>query len=148
MPTTVIQWGNSALTTPLTTELNTLAHNTRAISAAQTPAGQLLAYPELFTASFSGTPGVSASVQVWFIKAVDGTNYERGDASLAPARNPDFQIVIPPTASMTNQRWSTVGPIQLPSVPYKVLILNLTGVAFAGSGNTLAFRPVTFNGVS
>lgn len=126
----------------LTTELNSLANNALAISAAVitvTSGGYLSVEVEgVFT--FGVAPTANTGLSVWFLREIDGTNYEDGSASITPARAPD--LVIPVRAVTTAQRVSI--PLSLPPGNFFALLKNDgTGQALAASGNTLKIRPTT-----
>lgn len=146
---TVEKWLLGTQTSLLTTGLNSLANNARAISAAfdntigQTGDGYTLCDVELVV-TYGTAPTANTGCSVWFLGSQDGTNYEDGDASTTPARAPD--VVFPLRAVTTAQR--IIRRVWLPWGLMKVLLINDgTGQAMAASGNTLKVRPVTREGV-
>jgi hypothetical protein len=93
--------------------------------------------------TFGVAPTANTGVSIWWLRAVDGTNYEDGTA--APVRQPD--VIIGVGAVTTAQRLVRPG-VRLPPGSFKALILNNgTGQAFAASGNTLKILPYTFQAV-
>src|ERR1700735_3731615 len=92
----MIEQGTS--TAVLTTQLNSLANNT--MCAAGSAINNVFAtanrngYPfgsvQLVLAAYSGTPSGGSSINVWFLKSIDGgSTYEDGSSSLQPTRAPD-----------------------------------------------------------
>jgi hypothetical protein len=152
MATTLEQIEQSTATTLLSTEFNSLANgsNTSAGSAVnnvQATAnlnGYTRAKIELYLAAYSGTPSANTSINVWFLRTVDGTNYEDGSSSVAPARNPDVVIPVNATASGPQR---IIRECFLPVGSFKPLAKNTIGISLAGSGNTLKILPNTDQGV-
>ncbi len=139
--------------TLLSTELNSLANNSLAISSVGGTSGvfnfaiggsDLDGYQELemelVIASMGGTPTAYTGFSVWFLGALDGSTFEDGSGSVEPARGPDK--VIPIRAVSTAQRIKVT--CQAPRGSNKVLIKNNgTGQALASSGNTLKVKAAT-----
>lgn len=141
MSTTTTQVSGT-LQAVLSTELDSLANNALAPGSAitLTSAGYLLAEVEL-AVTFGVAPAASTGCSVWFLRAIDGADYEDGGASLTPARTPD--LVIPVLASTSAQRITR--RCSLPPGNFKVLLKNDgTGQALAASGNTLKILPYTY----
>lgn len=137
----------------LATELNSLANNTMCAAGAtvnnsvgQTNLdGYVRAKLELALAAYTGTPAAGASVYVWFLKSVDGTNFEDGSATVTPARAPDLVIPVAATATgpqrIIKECWVPVGN-------FKPIAKNVgLGLAFAASANTLKALLQTDEGV-
>lgn len=142
---TVQKWLLGSQTTLLSTALNSLANNARALSAAfddtigQAGDGYTLCDVELVV-TYGSAPTVPSGCSMWFLGSQDGTNYEDGDASTTPGRLPD--VVFPLRAVTTAQR--IIRRVWLPWGLTKALLINDgTGQAMAASGNTLKIRPVT-----
>lgn len=138
-----------SVTSLLTTGLNSLANNALAVSAAydntQGAAGDGYTLCDLeLVVTYGTAPAANTGCSVWFLASQDGTNYEDGDASTTPARNPD--VVLPVRAVTTAQR--VIRRAWLPWGLSKALLKNDgTGQAMAASGNTLKIRPATYQGV-
>lgn len=64
-------------------------------------------------------------VALWFIKAVDATNYESGADAVFPARPPD--VIIPVRSTTDDSQRVTVAGCQWPQGLFKVLFQNNTG---------------------
>lgn len=92
---------------------------------------------------FSSSPAAGSYVEVYFVKAVDGTNYEDGSDSVTPAAT-SLVVRIPVRAVDTQQRIS-ISRIQLPSVKFKPLVKNTTNQGFTNTDdeNILSYRPYT-----
>ena len=126
----------------MTTELNALANNARAISSAlgsDTVDAHLFGDWELVV-TFAVAPTVDTLIDLYLVRAVDGTNYEDGDASIRPAASAfvgSFQV----RAIATVQRMP-VRDVLFPAGLYKAIIHNnATGQALSASGHTLKVRP-------
>jgi len=139
--------------TLLSTELNSLANNSLAISSVGGTSGvfnfaiggsDLDGYQELelelVIASMGGTPTAYTGFSVWFLRAINGTNFEDGSGSVEPARGPDRVIPIRPVS--TAQRITV--ECKAPRGVNKILIKNNgTGQALASSGNALNIKAAT-----
>jgi hypothetical protein len=137
----------------LTTELNSLANNTmcaagsavtNAIGTSNTD-GYVRGKLELVLAAYSGTPTAGSSFDVWFLKTVDGTNYEDGSSSVTPPRNPDVVVPVRAVASggqrVIVECWVPVGLFK------PIGRNNGTGLTLAASGNTVKILLNTDQGV-
>lgn len=91
------------------------------------------------TVAFSSTPTANTGLSLWFLAALDGTNYESGSSSLTPARLPDvvFPVIAQTAAQIINRR------VLLPWGKMTPLLKNEAGQTTFSSGNTLKIRPVT-----
>lgn len=128
--------------TALSTELNALANNALALGSAitLTSAGYVLAEVEAVV-TFGVAPTANRALSVWFLREIDGANYEDGSATVTPARAPD--CTLPLRAVTTAQRPIIVA--LLPPGDFKALLKNDgTDQALAATGNTLKIRPLTF----
>ena len=143
---TTQKWARGTADTVMSTELNSLANNSNAIKASAvslTTTSYTLAEAELVV-TFGSVPTANTSVSIWFLREIDGTNYEDGSASITPSRNPD--LVVPIRATTNAQR--IIKQCVLPAGDFKPLVRNEgTGQAFASSGNTLKLRPLTLQSV-
>ena len=90
--------------------------------------------------TFGTNPTAGATIELYLLRAADGTNYEDGSASVAP--NAGSRVGSFPVRAVTTAQRIVVRDVPLPPGLYKALILNYaTGQAFAASGNTLKVRP-------
>jgi hypothetical protein len=133
-------------TTVLSTDLNSLANNSLALSSAITLSTGEPGYQRCeaeLVVTFGTAPTANTACVVWLLKEIDGTNYEDGSSTVTPSRNPD--LVFPLRAVNTVQRIVVIG--DLPPGSFKALLRNDgTGQAIAtspGTANTLKIRPVT-----
>lgn len=130
-------------TSVLTTELNSLANNTNvlgsAIALSTGEPGYRFCEVELVV-TYGSAPTANTACCVWFLREIDGTNYEDGGSSVTPTRPPD--VVFSLRAVTTAQR--VIAVADLPPGTFKALLRNDgTGQAMASSGNTLKLRPFT-----
>jgi hypothetical protein len=132
----------SSAQTALSTELNSLASTSYAVSSSgiDNSAGDKAIIADWeFLAGGTFTPTSGAHLRVWLLRSVDGgTNYEDGSASVVPGRTPDF--VIPVRVGTTITPRAGRGGIILPPGHFKTLVYNGTGAALPASGNTIKFR--------
>lgn len=126
----------------MTTELNSLANNARAISAAlgaDATDAHLLGDWEL-VATLNPAPVVDTTLDLYLVRAADGTNYEDGDATVRPAAGAyagSFQV-----RAVTTAQRMVIPDVPFPPGLYKAVLLNNgTGQALAATGNTLKVRP-------
>lgn len=81
--------------TTVHTGSSTLTNNSRVLSSAVTWTGSegtyLFAHCELNIPAPSGTVAANSNMIAWWITDVDATNYEIGDASNEPAKEPDIK---------------------------------------------------------
>lgn len=140
--TTLKQLKYETVVSLMTTDLNSLANNASVLSAAaggDTTDANLLGDFELVV-TFDTNPTAGSTVELYLLRAADGTNYEDGSASVAP--NPGSRVGSFPVRAVTTAQRIVLRDVPLPPGLYKALILNdATGQAFAASGNTLKVRP-------
>ena len=103
----------------------------------------------LGSAAFTGT---DAGIEVYIVPTVDGTNYPdwSGNATTdAPEQSHYFVALLPLKASTSAKRVvsSSQGPIELPQGKFRFGIRNRGNVTLAGSGNTLYWRPLSYDAV-
>jgi len=137
----VLKYARGATLETLLNTGATLANNALAVSSAITitDTGYLEADLELVV-TFSVAPTASTGISVWFLREVDGTNYEDGGASVTPTRAPD--CVIPVAALTTAQRVNAVA--MLPPGPFKVLAKNDGTGQTMSTGWTLKVKPYSY----
>jgi len=139
----IFQQQYDTLTSVMTTELNSLANNARAIaSSAQggdASDAKLQADFELVV-TFGTNPTLDSTIDLYLVRAVDGTpNYEDGDASVRP--NPSAFVGSFPLRAVTTGQRIVLRDVPLPPGLWKaVLHNNASGQSFAASGNTLKIR--------
>lgn len=146
-----------ALTSLLTTSLNSLA-NATTDDGGQTPINNetnLCTFMdlELTLASLDLSAQTNPSVAIYLIESVDGgTDFDTySDAVSAAASIPPADKICaifglrPGVAAEAKTAVKSMIPI--PPGRFKLLLRNNTGVAFAASGNVLAYRTYNINSV-
>jgi hypothetical protein len=139
-----VTWQPGSSSSIITTGMNSLANEGNAVSSEINNAtnSSLFHDAELYLAAPGSAPSAGAVVELYIIQALDGTNYEDGDASTdPPAVNlvGVFQI----SASATAQR-RTIRGITIPPTKFKYVLINKTGVTLAASGNILKIAPYSY----
>lgn len=136
------------LTTLLSTELNSVASASFSslgsafnnVQATSNFNGYPLIDVLLNLAAYSGTPTAGAAIYLWFIMAVDGTNYDNSGSTIT--QPPD--VIIPWDALASGPYQRTVRGILAPIGNFKAIAQNVgSGVSLASSGNTIKIRPTT-----
>ena len=149
----VTKWFLGSPTTLLSTELNSLANN--GFTAASATYNNTVgggggdgSVRCLIEGSFTfvAAPTPNSAVFVWFLKALDDTNFENTPTtSISLGRGPD--VTLPVTGGQTSTRVSRL--VECPPGLFKTVATQQgTGQAMAASGNTIKIRPVTIQGVS
>ena len=143
---TTQKWVRGTADTILTTELNALANNSNVIKAtaiSPTSTEYTMVEVEIYV-TFGVTPTANTGISIWFLREIDGTNFEDGSSTVTPTRSPD--VVFGVRATTNAQRM--IKTCLLPPGSFKPLVRNDgTGQAFAASGNTVKIRPVTLQSV-
>lgn len=103
----------------------------------------------LGSAAFTGT---DAGMEVYIVPTVDGTNYPTwsGNATAeAPEQSHYFVAFLPIKAATAAARvvTSSQGAIELPNGKFKFGMRSRANVGLAGSGNTLYWRPRSYDAV-
>jgi len=144
-------WGTpSSLTSYLSSSLNSLAASTTDLGGEIDNGTTKATYMDLLLnlASLDLSAASNPAVDVYLIPAVDGTNYDTADdavsadASVPPADQLLTRIGLRKGTAAEAKRESKVALV-IPPCKFKLLIRNMTGVAFASSGNTLQYRTYT-----
>jgi hypothetical protein len=143
MPATFLQKLRS--TTPVTvlsTELNSLANNAAALSVTLTQESEGDFYGEFeLVVTFGTAPSSNSTVEMYFVKTVDGTNFE--DASTTGPVTPQAPDYIFTVRNVTTTQRRVSPKLLLPSRDFKILLVNKTGQPFQASGNTLKMLKVS-----
>lgn len=82
---------------------------------------------------FQSSPVANNSVDLYFIKSVDGTNYETGDDSTAPTSASYVGSFL--VQSNTNSQIIVLKNIKLPNCIFKPLVINNAGQSFTNVDN-------------
>lgn len=147
MATTLKQALYASIVSVMTTELNSLGSTSWAISGAMgsdaTTAAELLGDFELYLASL--TPTGTPFVDLYLIRAADGTNYQDPNSAAQPPQSAyvgSFE-----TTTGAGAKRIVLPDIPLPPGLFKAVVKNNTNVSLASSGNTLKFRPHSLQNV-
>lgn len=142
---TTTKYLSGTIATLLSTELNSLANNSLAVGSAYDNSANLNIMAEVeLVVTYGSAPTANTGCSIWFLRDIDGTNYEDGGSSLTPSRPPD--LVIPLETATTAQRITR--RCAIPPGTFKPLLKNDgTGQAMAASANTLKILPLTFQAV-
>ena len=139
----LITWSDlSTLTTYLDTELNALANGANKIGAEidNTVDKETNMLLELYLGLQGGARDSGAYLPVYIVKSVDGTNYEFGGDALDPPAASLIGVFTLDAAATARY----VGlEIPIPPCKFKILVINETGQALAGTLNTLKYRTYT-----
>lgn len=100
--------------------------------------GYTLGKFEVVLAAPAGTL-TAPTIQIYFLKEVDGTDYEDGSATIIPARPPD--VTLQARLVSGAQRFTQVG--YLPSGTWLCLVSQSTGQTWNASGNSIKVQPLT-----
>jgi hypothetical protein len=123
-----------------TTELNALAAAARAIGPAQgadaTDANLL--GDAILSVTFAVAPVVDTLVDLYLVRAADGTNYEDGSATVVPT--PDSFVGSWPMRAVTTAQIRVIRDIPIPAGLYKAIVQNNTAQAFPATGTTVTLR--------
>lgn len=139
MPVSATNW--QALFTArgnvLSTEMNTLADSTRTAPGTALDNGvNNDQYGKLqLDVTFGTAPSAGGYVNIYAVYAPDGTNYEDGSATVAPAAT-NLVAAIPVRAITTAQKLTT-RLFLLEPAPVKFIVENKAGQSTAASANTL-----------
>ena len=144
-----------SLTSYLTTTLNSLANNTTDLGAAINNESNLCTFMdlELTLASFDLSAQTNPSVTIFMLESVDGgTDFDTGTDAVSAAAS------IPPGDKIcavfglrlgtgAEAKTAVKSIIPIPPGRFKLMVRNTTGVAFAATGNVLAYRTYNINSV-
>jgi len=125
----------SAWATAFSTSLNSLANLGTATSATITPptSPERPFYFDLRINLASLNPGAAASLSFHILPAVDD-----GPTNFADVTSGTLAVVRPLNAGAGVKR-DFVGELRCPSVPFRLALVNNSGVALAASGNTVEY---------
>lgn len=90
---------------------------------------------------FASSPSAGGSCDLYFIQAVDGTNYQDGDDSVAPPVT--AYVGSFPVRAVTTQQRVDLRQVMLPATKFKPLLINNSGQAMTNTDNEniLSYRP-------
>ena len=144
------EFKNSALKTERTliagSDLVSLATGSRVLGGAIDPTADRNALAYLKCLVKVGTNlALGARINLWFLKAPDGTNYESGTTTLPPGRDPDYVLYGQLGNSTTQQYLGTKGPIEFPNCKFKVLYESQLGQTHSATSGECGLSVVEFN---
>lgn len=101
---------------------------------------------ELASAAFTGTDSV---VELYIVPSVDGTLYPNWTGNVTTAEQENYQYFAGSavTSGATEAQNIAIRDVKLPPGKFKVGVRNTAGVALAASGNTLEYRPHSYQDV-
>lgn len=137
-------WDDSTtIVSALTTGLDSLASNSRAISSAIDNGTGRDLYGDLeLVVTYGVAPAAGAKVaEIYLLPTVDGTNYPEGSTSVTPQRALLVATFESRSPSTSVAERLVINGITLPPRNYKLLLVNTSGQAYASSGNTLKIKP-------
>lgn len=102
----------------------TTAGKLSTLSAISNAGGDILADLELLI-DLATAAATGAYVAIWFIRALDGSNYESGSDTVFPARAPD--VVIPIRSTTDDSQVVNISAVPWPQGTFKCLFRNMTG---------------------
>ena len=130
-----------SVTSIMTTDLNqsNLTSNAKKITAALDNSTDRYFWDDLeLVCTFAATPSANATLEVYLIPSIDGSNYTDGSDSVDP---PSTSLVgIFPIRAVTSVQRLSIRGIQLPPGLFKYVVWNKTGVSSSGTSNTLKRR--------
>ncbi len=136
MATTNLKAYNQTIQPYLSTGLNSLANGATLLGAAIDNSSDLAIWIdfEIVLATQGSARAAGATCSLFFVPALDGTNYTDGDT------NDESAFVFPLSAATTAQRKVRRGFELAPLSTQKFLFSNNTGQALAASGNSVNWR--------
>ena len=140
----------------MTTELESLTNGSTVVSSVNGSSGVFntsntaqamlaLIFFSVGNPSLGGTPSAGGGLLGWFLESLDGgTTFEYSGTT--PSRVADFTIPVPNVSIAAGAApFKTPGPVQMPALPFKVLLLNNLGQTIGNGGTTapwIKFAPI------
>lgn len=148
---TTFKWlaPGETIQTALSTGLDALGNGNTALSAALANETDLYQYInlQLTLASVDFSAQTGLYVAIYFVSALDGSNYEDGTAGtpgVIPGRPPDAII---PVRKVNAAQVIVVKNIPIAPLNFKIELVNQVGAAFAANTNLLYYRRHNEQGV-
>jgi hypothetical protein len=149
--TTTFNWAapGETIQTALSTELDALGAGNTALSAEISNETNLYEYIdlELTLASVNFSAATGLIVEVRFVTALDGSNFEDGTAGTPGTISAKVPDVIIPLRQVSAAQVVNVVNIPLPALDFKIHVKNGVSAAFAANTNTLKYRRHNEKGV-
>lgn len=148
------QWEADTIQTLMTTELDALANGSSAIAATgydPTSTGYTHGEFEL-NVTFGSAPTAEATVDLYLIPAMDGTNYATTATGASPVQpSTAYAGGFPCKANTSAQKIplgvGQAGKLELPACPFKAYVKNGSGQAFPANSSTLKMKPLRLKSV-
>jgi hypothetical protein len=141
MPNKILWDAAPSGSTVLSTELNSLASNTMSAAGTEYDNSTNLnqyGFLEVDINVFGVAPTANRTLEIFMVKAPDGTNYETSPTTTV--QNAERVAIIPVLANTSAQKYTT--PIfQLPPCKVKFLLWNNTDQALDAAGHTVKLYP-------
>ena len=97
--------------------------------------------------AFSVAPTANTSIDVYFLKSMDGgSTFEGGSSSILPARRPDVVLPLNSSSTAAADNKVTINCF-LPACQFKILAKNNASGQTIPTGSTLTLVPATDSGV-
>lgn len=96
------------------------------------------------SAAFTGS---DSGIEIYLIRSADGTNYPTwtGNTSTDRPENAAFRVGFIPFTGATAAQAGILEDVELPPGKYKWAVRNRGNVTLAGSGNTIYWRPHSYD---
>ena len=141
-----VKWELGSDVTAMTTELNSLADDARAVSSEQDNSTDLYLFDDVewHNGTFGGTPDAGAVMELYCVsQELDGTGWEDGESGSVDPASANLVGVFNIRASTAAQT-HILRQIPIPPSKFKYVIINRSGQALASSGNTLRRVPYRY----
>lgn len=139
-----VKWEVGTISTVITTGLNALADEGNALSSEIDNTASLFLFDdvEFFHGTLGYAPADGAVIALYIVQALDGTNYEDGNASIDP---PASNLVgVFNIRSATSAQRHVLRQIPIPPFKFKYVVINETGGTLPATGNTLKRIPYRY----
>lgn len=131
----------AAITSVLTTELNSLANAAAALGTEYDNATNLYLWAMFeLNVTFGSSPTAGNTVDLYIIPAPDGTNYDDNTTGASGAAPSTSYVGGFPLRAVTSAQKVPLGAtrrVDLPPTKFKVFVVNGSGQAFPASGSTV-----------
>ena len=137
-----VKYEELGITTLLSTELNSLASNTRVLSPSHDNGIDLAFWADFeLLADYGTAPAAGTLVELYLVQSVDATNFIDGSASVVPQASThigSFEL-----RNITTDQRLVIEGIRIPPREFKIILWNKGGQAMSASGHTLKMRKYT-----
>ena len=141
-----VKWELGSDVNALTTELNSLGDDSRAVSTEQDNSTDLYLFDDVEwkNGTFGGAPDAGAVMELYCVgQELDGTGWEDGEdgSNDPPAAN---LVGVFNIRAVTAAQTHIIRQVPIPPSKFKYVIINRTGQALNASGNTLRRVPYRY----